>query len=67
MNDRTKDGACLPVIDMAPLFDRGGSADRQSGEPRWDGADLHAFEGTHGDYLPDKVSKVFPGLGERVL
>lgn len=30
--------------------------------PRWDKADLHAFEGTYGDYLVDKVSKVFPEL-----
>ena len=30
--------------------------------PRWDDADLHAFTGTYGDYLIDKVSKVFPQL-----
>jgi hypothetical protein len=29
---------------------------------RWDEADLHAFEGTYGDYLIGKVSKVFPAL-----
>lgn len=29
---------------------------------RWDGADLHAFEGTYGDYLLRKVGKVFPDL-----
>lgn len=34
---------------------------------RWDGADLQAFEGTYGDYLIGKVSKVFPGLGGDVL
>lgn len=38
-----------------------------SGAPRWDGADLQAFEGTYGDYLLGKVSKVFPELGGDVL
>jgi isopenicillin N synthase-like dioxygenase len=35
--------------------------------PRWDGADVHAFSGTYGDYLLSKVSKVFPRLGRTVL
>jgi isopenicillin N synthase-like dioxygenase len=30
--------------------------------PRWDGADVRAFEGTYGDYLTAKVAKVFPEL-----
>lgn len=34
---------------------------------RWDGADLQAFNGTYGDYLIGKVSKVFPALGGDVL
>ena len=29
---------------------------------RWDRASVHAFEGTYGEYLLAKVSKVFPGL-----
>jgi isopenicillin N synthase-like dioxygenase len=29
---------------------------------RWDQANLHAFEGTYGDYLIGKVGKVFPDL-----
>ncbi|MEO1087630.1 MAG: 2OG-Fe(II) oxygenase family protein, partial [Acidobacteriota bacterium] len=33
---------------------------------RWDGEDLHAFEGTYGDYVMGKVSKVFPGLASDV-
>jgi hypothetical protein len=32
------------------------------GEARWDGADVHAWEGTYGDYLTAKVSRVFPAL-----
>ncbi len=37
------------------------------GAARWDSADLQAFEGTYGDYLLGKVSKVFPELSRRVL
>jgi polar amino acid transport system ATP-binding protein len=29
---------------------------------RWDGQSVHAFEGSYGDYLVSKVSKVFPQL-----
>lgn len=35
---------------------------REEHAPRWDNADLHGFEGTYGDYLIDKVSRVFPAL-----
>lgn len=34
---------------------------------RWDRANVHAFSGTYGDYLLNKVSKVFPQLREEVL
>ncbi|WP_164010816.1 isopenicillin N synthase family dioxygenase [Pyxidicoccus trucidator] len=34
---------------------------------RWDGASVHAIQGTYGDYLLGKVSKVFPQLVRRVL
>lgn len=34
---------------------------------RWDGADVHAFEGTYGDYLLAKVAKVFPELRRSVM
>ncbi len=39
----------------------------ETGAPRWDGADLQAFEGTYGDYLLGKVAKVFPELRKQVL
>jgi hypothetical protein len=29
---------------------------------RWDRASVHAFDGTYGGYLLDKVAKVFPQL-----
>ena len=35
--------------------------------PCWDGADLQSFEGSYGDYLLGKVSKVFPELAGRVF
>ena len=31
-------------------------------DDRWDGQDVHEFDGTYGEYLLDKVSKVFPDL-----
>jgi len=34
---------------------------------RWDGASVHAFEGTYGDYLLGKIGKVFPDLKRAVL
>ncbi|HEU0199053.1 MAG TPA: 2-oxoglutarate and iron-dependent oxygenase domain-containing protein [Burkholderiaceae bacterium] len=34
---------------------------------RWDHASVHAFEGTYGDYLLEKVGKVFPQLRSSVL
>lgn len=34
---------------------------------RWDGASVHAFEGTYGDYLLAKIGRVFPGLQRAVL
>jgi isopenicillin N synthase-like dioxygenase len=34
---------------------------------RWDRASVHEFRGTYGDYVLNKVSKVFPQLREEVL
>jgi polar amino acid transport system ATP-binding protein len=34
---------------------------------RWDGASVHAFDGTYGDYLLGKIGKVFPDLKRAVL
>ncbi|HWN67740.1 MAG TPA: 2-oxoglutarate and iron-dependent oxygenase domain-containing protein [Haliangium sp.] len=39
----------------------------QDRQQRWDGASVHVFEGTYGDYLMAKVSRVFPQLFGRVL
>ena len=34
---------------------------------RWDGASVHEWSGTYGDYLTAKVARVFPDLGDDVL
>jgi isopenicillin N synthase-like dioxygenase len=47
----------LPTGETAP-DDRGS---------RWDKSSVHIFQGTYGDYLLNKVGKVFPGLKEKVL
>jgi isopenicillin N synthase-like dioxygenase len=39
----------------------GGEVHDNSDE-RWDRASVHEFHGTYGDYLLNKVSKVFPEL-----
>lgn len=36
-------------------------------QERWDGASVHEFHGTYGDYVLSKVSKVFPELQRTVL
>jgi isopenicillin N synthase-like dioxygenase len=43
----------LPLAGSPPADD----ADR-----RWDGASVHAWEGTYGEYLTAKVARVFPDL-----
>jgi isopenicillin N synthase-like dioxygenase len=44
-----------------------GPPDPDDAQDRWDGASVHDFRGTYGDYLLAKVAKVFPELGGRVL
>jgi isopenicillin N synthase-like dioxygenase len=54
----------LPLPHRAVVDDGLVEQDRQR---RWDGASVHVFEGTYGDYLMAKMSRVFPQLGGRVL
>jgi isopenicillin N synthase-like dioxygenase len=44
-----------------------GSPPADDADRRWDGASVHAWEGTYGDYLTAKVAKVFPDLFVRVV
>jgi polar amino acid transport system ATP-binding protein len=53
--------AVAPIAELAHV---GLDDDRAT---RWDGASVHAFEGTYGDYLLGKISKVFPQLQRAVL
>ncbi len=53
--------------EMRPLPLEGRLDPQGNASPRWDESDLHAFEGTYGDYLLSKVSKVFPQLVTQVL
>jgi isopenicillin N synthase-like dioxygenase len=43
------------------------SAVKDNRDDRWDGASVHEFRGTYGDYLLSKVGKVFPDLHREVL
>lgn len=36
-------------------------------DERWDGASVHDFDGTYGEYVMRKVARVFPTLGRDVL
>jgi len=59
--------AVMEPLPAAAMTGRGRDGEAQATAPRWDGADLQAFEGRYGDYLMEKVGKVFPELGRRVL
>jgi isopenicillin N synthase-like dioxygenase len=48
--------------EVEPVVAADGAPLRDGAEARWDGADVHAFEGTYGAYVLAKVSKVFPEL-----
>ena len=52
---------------VRPIEGLTASAAAQERATRWDGANIHAFDGTYGDYLLGKVSKVFPELRREVL
>jgi len=53
------------AAEVRPL--ESGAATIDNREERWDGASVHAFSGTYGDYLLSKVSRVFPDLHRKVL
>ena len=52
------------VVDRLPIVDRPPEDDVVAAQ-RWDHASVHGFSGTYGDYLTQKVSKVFPELATR--
>lgn len=59
--DPAWDAEVLPVPHLAAA-----GAEHDSTE-RWDGASVHEWSGTYGDYLLTKVGRVFPDLRDEVL
>jgi len=51
--------------EVKPIEIRNDVADNK--DERWDRASVHEFRGTYGDYLMNKVSKVFPQLRREVV
>ncbi|HXG65947.1 MAG TPA: 2-oxoglutarate and iron-dependent oxygenase domain-containing protein [Blastocatellia bacterium] len=51
--------------EVKPINIGAGVKDNKS--ERWDGASVHDFRGTYGEYLLRKVSRVFPELHNKVL
>ena len=49
------------VVDRLPIVERPPDDDEAAAQ-RWDHASVHGFSGAYGDYLRQKVSKVFPEL-----
>ncbi len=62
--DPSFDAVLRPIEVLAPDPT---ARDRRRDGRRWDGTDLAAVSGTYGDYLLNKVSKVFPQLKSKVL
>jgi isopenicillin N synthase-like dioxygenase len=52
---------------VRPIDIPGQAALEDDKETRWDQTSVHAFQGTYGDYLLNKVGKVFPQLQQAVL
>ena len=49
-----------------PIDINKGSHSTDNSEYRWDGKNVHQFDGTYGDYVLNKVSKVFPQLKQNL-
>jgi isopenicillin N synthase-like dioxygenase len=52
---------------IQPIVTPGAALADDDRRERWDHASVHEFDGTYGDYLLAKVSKVFPQLRRTVL
>jgi isopenicillin N synthase-like dioxygenase len=52
--------------EILPLPERA-TAIADDSQARWDKQSVHAFSGTYGDYLLEKISKVFPELRRDVI
>jgi len=70
LNRSGRDRLSFPLFfdpDMAARIEPIRSAATDDHATRWDGASVHAFEGSYGDYLLGKIGKVFPDLKRSVL
>ncbi|MDN3921087.1 isopenicillin N synthase family dioxygenase [Roseateles violae] len=72
LNSSGRDRLSFPLFFDPNFFSRpaaieGLPAAEDDRASRWDGANVHAFEGSYGDYLLAKVGKVFPELSGTVL
>jgi polar amino acid transport system ATP-binding protein len=71
LNSSGRDRLSIPLF-FDPDFDTrivpvpGALAGADDSGRRWDGANLHAFEGTYGDYVTAKIGRVFPQLKQAV-
>jgi isopenicillin N synthase-like dioxygenase len=54
-------------VEVRPIVLNGMAATHEDQEERWDRASVHKFQGTYGDYVLNKVSKVFPELRREIL
>ncbi|MFN8395601.1 MAG: 2-oxoglutarate and iron-dependent oxygenase domain-containing protein [Bacteroidia bacterium] len=70
-NDSGRDRLSFPLFFDPNFFVRvqriAGMDATDDSQARWDRANVHAFSGTYGDYVLDKVGKVFPELRGEVL
>ena len=55
------------AAEVEPVDLSGAPIPPDDAQERWDRASVHDFEGTYGDYVLRKVSKVFPDLGDAAL
>ncbi|HYJ99887.1 MAG TPA: 2-oxoglutarate and iron-dependent oxygenase domain-containing protein [Burkholderiaceae bacterium] len=71
LNTTGRDRLSIPLF-FDPDFDArivpvpGALVGADDSNRRWDGANLHAFEGTYGDYVSAKIGRVFPQLKQAV-
>jgi len=69
VNTSGRDRLSIPLF-FDPDFDTriepvpGAAAGQDDSGRRWDGANLQAFQGTYGEYVTNKIGKVFPQLRE---
>jgi len=73
VHNTTRDRLSFPLF-VDPAWDaevlpvpRLGPAEPDDAADRWDGASVHEWSGTYGDYLLTKVGRVFPDLRDEVL